>query len=67
LVKKTAVKKTAAKKTATSLREVKQIHDRVQSLELELRKLRNKMKILFHDMFKVGPPPPVRKKPTRKK
>jgi hypothetical protein len=61
------VKKTAAKKTATSLREVKQIHDRVQSLELELRKLRNKMKILFHDMFVVGPRPPVRKKPTRKK
>jgi hypothetical protein len=73
LVKKTTVKKAAAKKTSAtkstaSLREIKRIHDTVQSLELDLRTLRKKMTILFHDTFLVGPEPPLHKKPpTRKK
>jgi hypothetical protein len=72
LVKKTAVKKAAAKKTSAtkptaSLREIRRIHAHVQSLELDLRKLREKMTILFHDTFLVGPKPPThRKPPTRK-
>jgi len=72
LIKKTAVKKATAKKTSTtkptaSLREIKEIHDRVQSLELDLRKLTNKMTILFHDMFLVGPEQPTHKKPPTRK
>jgi hypothetical protein len=70
LVKKTALKKAAAKKTSAtkpSLREIKRIHDTVQSLELDLRKMKEKMTILFHDTFLVGPEPPIHKKPPIRK
>jgi hypothetical protein len=67
LVKKTAVKKAAAKKIAatkppTSLKEIQEIDDDLQSLELDLRNLRDKMKVLFHDFYVIGPKPPTHKK-----